>query len=422
MPITSEAGCRWLAARTGQDISGNEFDISGFKVPPSSILSSGLQNPCELPDQGLLRAIFRRFFPCFFCHEFPILDQDSLEKTIEIAYTPMNENGISSAQLSARACLLGALSFILTQVGFREELEGSIDFEHYMSETQRLFFYIQGENSLETLQTALFLADILYQGLQQSFQGLWQDAALYHSVACRIVCSLKGHIYSSIPHALLENLDAGGKKNRHTRVLFWLCYILDKDIALHTGNPPYLTEAFCDLEIVDSPEFYSEYLVEPRHCDSIDQTIHGGDIQFLPEDPHISSWKETMFLQLFSAEAMKQSDGQILARIRELDDEIEVWRLSIHANVRPNLSMPPNALPNKNLEGRRRSLPRMSLCLNYYHLMTILHTTVRRCSVEYSEELHHVVHSSFDLALEASRSTIRCLGVLIKQIAEDAFR
>ncbi|KAJ5608895.1 hypothetical protein N7528_009462 [Penicillium herquei] len=420
MPIASEAGCRWLAARTGQDISGNEFDIPGFKVPPSSILSSGLQNSCELPSQDLIREMVDKFFDSEFefGREFPILDQDSIEKTIETAYTPMDENGISSVQLSARTCLLAAISFLSTQIEFQEMLEGVIDLEHCTSEAQRLFFFIQGDTSLETLQTALFL------GFQQSFQGLWQDAALYHSVACRIVCSLKGHIYYAIPHILPENSDAEGQKNRYTRVLFWLCYMLDKDIALRTGNPPYLTEAFCDLESVDSSAFYSNYPVELSEYESANQAIHGGDIrwQFLPEDPRLSPLKETIFLELFSAEAMKQSDGRILARIRELDDRIEVWRMSLHPDVRPSLSMSPNgAVPEHGFTEFIYLLHNMPLYLNYYHLMTIVHTTVRRCSVEDSEELHHVVHSSFDLALEASRSTIWGLEYLMKY-SENAFR
>ncbi|KAJ5703466.1 hypothetical protein N7493_011855 [Penicillium malachiteum] len=419
MPITSEAGCRWLAARTGQDISGNEFDIPGFKVPPSSILSSSLQNTCELPNQDLLRTMLEKIFnPEFeFGREFPILNQASIEKTIETAYTPVDGNGISSVQLSARTCLLCAISFLSTHIELRVMLGGVIDLEHCTSEAQRLFFFIQGDTSLETLQAALFL------GLQQSFQGLWQDAALYHSIACRIVCSLKGHIYCAIPHILPENLDAEEQKNRHTRVLFWLCYMLDKDIALRTGNPPYLTEAFCDLETVDSSPFCSNYPLESSDNGSTNQAIHGGDIrwQFLPEDPHLSPLKETIFLELFSAEAMKQSDGRILARIRELDNRIEVWRMSLHPDLRPSLSMPPNAVPHEGFIGLTHWLHRMPLYLSYYHLMTIVHTTVRRCSVEYSEELHHVVHSSFDLALEASRSTIWGLDILLNY-SEDAFR
>ncbi|KAJ5735133.1 uncharacterized protein N7483_000258 [Penicillium malachiteum] len=419
IPIPSEAGCRWMAARTGQDVSGNEFDIPGFTPPPSSILSSGLQNGFELPDQDLLREMLNKFFRSSFGREFPVLDKDSLEKTIETAYTPVDENDISSVQLSARACILGAFSFISTQKEFREMLDRdgiSIDFERCTSEAQRLFFYIQGDSSLETLQTALFLV------LQQIFQGLWQDAALYHSIACRIVCSLKGHIHHSIPHVFPENLDAEGKKTRHTRVLFWLCYMLDKDIALRTGNPPYLTDASCDLDPVDFSALYSKYPVESSDYPSTGEVIFGGDIQFLPEDPYLSRLKETVFLQLFSAGAMNQSDGQILAHIRELDDDIERWRLSIPPNFRPNLSIPPNELPDIKIPELTSFTRRMSLRLNYHHLVTVIHTTVRRCSVEFSEELHHVVHSSFDLALEASRSTIWCLSTLIKNIAEEAFR
>ena len=57
--------------------------------------------------------------------------------------------------------------------------------------------------------------------------------------------------------------------------------------------------------------------------------------------------------------------------------------------------------------------------------MTVIHTTVRKCTAEASDgiqDLHDVVHSSFDISLMASRSTFWCLRFLIDTIAEQAFR
>jgi hypothetical protein len=148
-------------------------------------------------------------------------------------------------------------------------------------------------------------------------------------------------------------------------------------------------------------------------------------ILFLPADHRLSHLKEAVYLRLYSARAMKENDNQLLLHIRELDDQIECWRSSMPANFRPALSLSQTTPPDPSEQGVPYIIRCMSLQLDYHHLMTIIHTTVRKCTAESSDgvrDLHDVVHSSFDLSLEASRSTFWCLRVLIDLIAEDAFR
>lgn len=132
-----------------------------------------------------------------------------------------------------------------------------------------------------------------------------------------------------------------------------------------------------------------------------------------------------MFQLLFSARALKDNDNQLLLNIRQLDDEIERWRLSIPVNFRPALFVSNYNSPNISDEGLPHIIRRIYLQLDYHHLMTVIHTTVRRCTTEAcdgTQELHDVVHSSFDLSLVASRSTLWCLRFLIGTIAEEAIR
>lgn len=145
----------------------------------------------------------------------------------------------------------------------------------------------------------------------------------------------------------------------------------------------------------------------------------------LPGNPHLSLLKEKVYRQLLSSRANMDNDNQLLSNIRQLDDEIEGWRLSIPVNSRPALFVSKNTLPNASNEEIPSMIRRMSLQLEYHHLMTIIHTTVRKCTAATSDEmpdLHSVVHSSFDLSLVASRSTLWCLRTLVSLIAEDAFR
>ncbi len=80
------------------------------------------------------------------------------------------------------------------------------------------------------------------------FTAQTDSASLLHAIACRMVCALGGHTYQPTNHAGLEFTWAE-RQGHHLRVLFWLCYISDKDISLRSGQAPLLTEEFCDLAI-----------------------------------------------------------------------------------------------------------------------------------------------------------------------------
>lgn len=208
-------------------------------------------------------------------------------------------------------------------------------------------------------------------------------------------------------------------------MLFWLCYMLDKDISLCTGNPPLLTDIYCDLDLPDN--YFDHYTYLPGLDTSFagDNEEHKYLTPHLLGDPRLSHLKEKVCRQLLSARASKDNDNQLLLNIRQLDDEIEHWRLSIPANFRPALSVSENTSPNASDEGIPYIIHRMSLQLDYHYLMTVIHTTVRKCTVEASDEipdLHSVVHSSFDLSLMASRSTLWCLRILVSTVGGDAFR
>lgn len=258
--------------------------------------------------------------------------------------------------------------------------------------------------------------------LQRMFKGYWKGAAYFNSIACRMVCSLRGHIHTS-PQAECE-MTVSDRKTKHTRKLFWLCYMLDKDISLRTGSPPLLIETYCDLTIPASIQCSTNF---PTRNGSPEPTnsVSGPLASSFPGDTHLSQIKEEVCRQLFSAHALTDNDDQLLFHIRQLDDEIERWRISIPSDVRPALFVSQNSFTDPAEGNLPLVLRRMSLQLEYHHLVTIIHTAVRRCTpadANEPEDLHAVVHSSFDLSLEASRSTLSCLKFLLGIIAEQSFR
>jgi hypothetical protein len=438
IPISSEAGYDWISARTGQKITATEFGIPVRNSSPFSTLQPYFaQGICDLPDKSLVQEILSQVFASSsFRLSFPILDQVLFEETVETAYKPMEINLLPASQISAKACVLSTLS-LTPRFCATEKNQISMDADIFAAKAHHLLMRITGYTSLETLQALLMLVstailsftpdlrtDLALQQSRCVFSAHWEGAAFFHSIACRTVCSLGGHIFQPLkPFATgfshLERL------NWHIRTLFWSCYILDKDLSIRTGNPPLLTDVYCDLT---TPNNHLDYYTSSpglAEFSQIDNDTDGQQTPLFPGDIHLSILKEKVFQLLFSARALKDNDNQLLLNIRQLDDEIEHWRLSIPVDFRPALFVSHYNSPDIADEGLPHVIRRICLQLDYHHLMTVIHTTVRRCTTEAcdgTQELHDVVHSSFDLSLVASRSTLWCLKFLIGKIAEEAFR
>ncbi|KAK2027934.1 hypothetical protein LX32DRAFT_416725 [Colletotrichum zoysiae] len=141
-------------------------------------------------------------------------------------------------------------------------------------------------------------------------------------------------------------------------------------------------------------------------------------------DARLGFLKEKIYRLLYSVHAMRDKDNRLLVHIRQLDDEIECWRLSVPVDFRPALSVSPETLIGTP-DTRTPHLTRyFHLLLEYWYLMIFVHTTVRRYDAhtvigDGSHDLHSVIHSSYDLSLEAGRSTLRCLRVFIKTLSEE---
>ena len=202
---------------------------------------------------------------------------------------------------------------------------------------------------------------------------------------------------------------------QHLRNLFWTCYSLDKDLALRTGQPHCLRDEDCTLDI---PQNYKESLhlcleYSAKHID-----LNGGDPIF-PCDIHLSKIKSRTFTALYSREALRKSDIDLIRSVRELDEELECWRISFPESVRPQLSFSRRRFKQKNTYG---ALTHM----NYYCCVNLIHLAGGRCSAWRSDsasvtETLDCLHSSLALSVEASRSLLLFLDDTEAQISAACF-
>ncbi|KZL70896.1 fungal specific transcription factor [Colletotrichum tofieldiae] len=408
----SDEGRLWISSKTGQILDWAKLHI--FTARPSSLTTSWGQvseQSCELPDQNACRELVAFFFQSSFQLIYPVIDPILFEETIVLAYESIDNVPSSPTQLSAQACLFAALSIMAF-------LPGSAFMIHpdsYARKSHDLLNHITPDTTLMTLQAVIMLH------VQRLLGGRWQEAESLLSIACRMVCTLGGHIYEP-KQAMCDEISLPDRKARHIRNLFWLCYISDKNLSLRTGQPPLLADVYCDLTLPEN------YLSCYTYLRMLEECVHSGDSRITNLTPHfwgdaqLGCLKEKIYRLLYSVHAMNDKDNQLLVHIRQLDDEIECWRLTVPVDFRPALSVSPETLIATSEMKTPQRKRYFHLLLEYWYLMIFVHTTVRRYDAhavigDGSRDLHSVIHSSYDLSLEAGRSTLRCLRVFMNTLS-----
>ncbi|RBR23147.1 uncharacterized protein FIESC28_04142 [Fusarium coffeatum] len=371
VPIFSEKGVDWMASKIGERPELNNFRLFGTQH------SDHVSHPrLALPERQIVEELLSSFMYSEWSSIYPIIDPATIGETVESAYNPqtLHRHGTTETFVLAAVALCSK---------FQSTDENSFEGDTYANKAQSYLTQSSQEGTVENLQTALMLH------IYRSLSGQWEDAAILHSIACRMIYDLKAHCFYHGP-------PSDQHRQKHMRNLFWLCYVLDKDISIRFGRPPLLTRDYCDLTLPqDSHAIYT-----PHPDPSM--------IQF-PQDLQLNLLKENICLFLCSLASPNLQDGTILCHVRQLDLDLETWRQSIPLAFRPKLSPSPDKPQMTSLHKRRR----IHFQLEYNYLTTIIHTAIRRCGAAYAadeslpDDLHSVYHSSSDLTLEASRTTLR---------------
>lgn len=251
--------------------------------------------------------------------------------------------------------------------------------------------------------------------------GRLASAHMLHATACRTVFALGGHrICPSPPDD--RTLTRQEREELYLRDLFWLCYKLDKDMALRTGQPPLINDHFCNLTL---PTSYLDgrFEVSSPRSKSNNPTSRRRT-SLLPGDLRLDLLKSKVCKLLYSVESSEKSDAELLRSIRELDDELESWRVSIPSKFSPSLFVVRPNIIDTDLDVHA-SMLHIELHLEYQHLLAVIHCASGRCTAASNGtgkgEAGFGVQSSLELSIEASRSTLIYLKAVGHRIASEAF-
>ncbi|KAG5746655.1 hypothetical protein H9Q69_011220 [Fusarium xylarioides] len=385
--ILSDRGWQWISDGAGERVFLENFDIFGNPAPPLGSVSYS-ETPRVLPPRAICAHVVELFFKSKTAVIFPFLERGLFEGTLSRAF----DEGVVDLErrVPAEACLWAMIALMLRTTD-AQQLGFSFEPRDCVSEASRLLGVVSGITSLDSLQgTLLLVSDMITAKIVNEADEISGQAKRREDNVVKQQSDLQA------PVAWL-----------HIRRLFWICYCYDKDMSLRTDKPPLLTSDHCDIS------------------DAEDQTLW---YHSLPRDTNLARIKENASNILCSPRAFKYTEGELLAHVRQLDDELEEWRLSINASYRPRLSISSDlvfGLP-ASLTERDRMKERtyfINLQLDYLFTIINIHTLVRKCGdleENLPDDLHSVVHSSADLSIEASRSIFRILDQIVELWEEDA--
>jgi hypothetical protein len=123
-----------------------------------------------------------------------------------------------------------------------------------------------------------------------------------------------------------------------------------------------------------------------------------------PFDLRLSLIKSKVYSKLYSAKALGKSDADLLKTIRELDDSLEEWRLSVFPDRRPPMSSKAETFDYD------VSIRSVMLHLNYCLCIIAIHQASIQCKASAKgHTMEGGLTSSLALSVEVSRSTLAYL-------------
>ncbi|EEA25338.1 C6 transcription factor, putative [Talaromyces marneffei ATCC 18224] len=403
-----------------------------YSRPQKSEIINHISNgDAKLPNRSTMEKYARAWCSSIHFLVFPMISLDFFQRTLDLVYGSRDIKDYT-ASASAKAALYAFLSIITIIEFTKDDAPHGPSCEFYVAKAQSYLVDIIQESTIDGLQTLTIVI------LGTSFSGDYKKAATFVSMAPRIAYALGGHKNPFEPHhgeALVYNTS---RPECHVRNLFWLCYTFDKELALRTGQPPSINDDNCDLTM---PPGYIELQNSNICCPDV--VIDNTTVPLYPWDPRLSVIKSRTYKLLYSESAIRKSKSEILQHIRELDDNLEQWRLSLSREFRPTLTFSEDTLFPSALLATQPIMLRLA----YHHCVIIIHSASNRCRESSQDLICFVlclsvymmfqsrllidildlgmqeigVASSLGLSVEAARSSLLYLQAALPKIARECF-
>ncbi|RGP77791.1 transcriptional activator mut3p [Fusarium longipes] len=377
--------------------------FQGHQYAQSYTLPSTTATDNGLPTHETIKDFVTNFVSSEQFLVFPVLSlQRFLYTTLPLAQVDTivgieRQRGVISAKACVRAILVlgDVLGHNVTEVGPTE-------LQNYVREIEDSLPVMLQEMTIDGLESLTML--IIYK----YFVGDLRSASFLISFATRMIFQLGAHI----PPPTAERYDKY-KITHHMRDLFWVCYCMDKDLCHRIAKPPIINDAHCELSF---PTNYAE--MQNSNILSLGQlpNFRPTTVPLYPWDIRLSLIKSRIYEDLYSMSASIQPEAEVLRRIRYLDEDLEVWRLTLPLDHRPTLSF-----LDKTPVDEQTNTQAIMLRLSYHHSVILIHKARCRLIGPVPGLVDTGYEANFQLLVDASKSILTYLEKALPVVAHECF-
>lgn len=402
--IFSPKGIQWVNEKTGdssfqQMITSAAVDENKWVYWKPEIFGDLFARKIykNLPPKAEAISLLRDFFENFNCM-FPLFHQPTFIHLVDRQYTNNPYEGSGWwASLNVALAIAHRLRVMSHLVPQKEDESAWL----YLKNAMSVFTELTMRNTdLLSIQALLGMA-LFLQGTpnpQPSFFLVAAAVRLSHSIGL---------------HKRGSSFNLNPVEMEQRKRVFWIAYMLDKDICLRSGRPPAQDD---DDMNVDLPS------ADPDdNIGNIPLSDGKGKVNLFRLMSEFATIESKVYKQLYATKATKQTDGELLNTIGHLDQLLEEWKDSIPVDFRPEHEIKASHTP--------LILHIVVLHFAYYNCLTTIH----RMSVHHgywtsrlsnfalqglnARPLNPRVFSSAALCVSAARASVH----LIKYIPQGDF-
>ncbi|KAL2816781.1 fungal-specific transcription factor domain-containing protein [Aspergillus cavernicola] len=346
--IFSPKGIQWVNEKTGdtsfQDMISSAYidDNKWMYWKPeifSDIFARRVFKPLPPKEEAL--SLFRDFFDNFNCM-FPLFHEPTFMHLVEKQYSrdPYEGSGWW-ASINVVLAISHRLRVMSNLVPHEEDKKAWLYLKNAMGVLTEL-----------TMRNTDLLSVQALLGMSLFLQGTPNPQPSFFLVAAAIRLSHSIGLHKRGSGFGLNPVEAEQRKR-----VFWIAYTLDKDICLRSGRPPVQDDDDMNVELPSEDP--------PDNIGNVPLSDGKGKFNMFRILCQFSMIESKVYKRLYSARASRQSDGELLNTIGDLDRELEEWKESIPIDFRPEHEIKASHTP--------LILHVVVLHFAYYNCLTTIH-------------------------------------------------
>lgn len=316
--IFSPKGIQWVNEKTGDTsfqsmiAHASSEDRQGWDHWKPEVFNDLFQRRIfrPLPGRQECYALLKDYFENFNCM-FPLFHEPTFMHLVDKHYSLEPYDGSGWWASLNVALAIGHRLRVMSNVVPREEDEVAWA---YLKNAMAVMSELTMRNTdLLSVQALLGMA-LFLQGTPNPQPTFFLVAA-----AIRLAHSIGLHKRGS-------GFNLNDVESEQRKRVFWIAYLLDKDICLRSGRPPVQDDDDMNVE-----------LPSENPIDNVGNVplAQGGTMNLFRLMCQFAQIQSRVYKQLYSVKAGRQSDGELLNTIGELDASLEEWKDSIPIDFRP---------------------------------------------------------------------------------------